>query len=1137
MRRVLSVFAVRARRVVLSVFVAFAVFASVLGSAIPAAQARGVGGDGSVGLGMGGALDGPQLGSAVSGAERAHRGVASVVVTQAGAAGVSEVGPVGRVAQVGGFGDVDDGAFYSDAVSALADLGVFEGTLCDAGFCPGDVIDRKTMAVWTVRVVTGGDPAAVDHTRFDDVDPASFYARFIEEMADLEITLGCGDGSGFCPGRSVNRSHMAVFLSRAFGLPDGPDPGFGDVADDAWYAPDVARLAASGITHGCGDRRSFCPGRATTRAEMAAFLYRGLGWVADREAAAVAASRVELSAVPGEAFVTPHRGRVFVSWPATQPLPGSPVAGYEVQWRAGGETWDTTRRAVVVGLSYEVRGLSGGVHEIRVRRAVVERAQAGGASIVSAQGTAPTAELVEPAVAIDDAGNVSAFDGVVDFEMTGQPVWPATIEIPVVMDEIEHDDFVFLMSFNEEHQIWLPEPGAVLDTDRGVVTAEVYHLSNWFIRRVKVIESEIEQAARNVGVVVETVGRVTVDTAADVTEMVVEPVVNTVDRGVDKARAVTRYVYDTTSDGVVYVWEKGRVYAVNTYITARRQALEAARAAWEATKAAVAMRWDEFVEVVEHLADRLTLTRPACSDTEPGWVRSLDTPAPGAPLIVCPEAVGPQDQRDLRLKVTSWRYYPMLLTARGATGHTIRIATENDDIDRIRIENTEGTSPLGDEIVGWLNNAIDTGEVVLPAGATHWLRIPRSNFGNRTSMTLEGTFDGYAASVGTFVLAIDVLLEVFGISLGSGDIALLEDLSDEADTCFSHNYTTASTDEERFRSFINTTTCLTDVYHQTGVSKAIGVLIGPVALLVETSAQLVGYTEALNDKITGNHTPITTIRVTPAGDNTQPDPESTPTTFKAIAAGGWHSCAITLADDIECWGSNTVGQSDTPAGKYQTIAARGHRSCAITLEGEIECWGWKSRGQSKAPPSGTYQAIAAGADHTCAITHEGNVECWGQNNFGQTVVPSSGKYKAIAAGGSHTCAIRLDGDVDCWGQNHLLRNRSRLGNYQAIAAGFDGHTCAITHEGDVDCWGSNDRGQSDDPAGKYQAIAAGWDHTCAITHEGDIECWGSNAEGQSEAPSSGKYQAIAAGRDHTCAITHDGDIECWGSNDHGQLFR
>ena len=67
---------------------------------------------------------------------------------------------------------------------------------------------------------------------------------------------------------------MAAFLSRAYNLPDAPDPDFVDVPSDAWYAAEVARLVASKITFGCGDGTGFCPGRDTTRGQMATFLYR-----------------------------------------------------------------------------------------------------------------------------------------------------------------------------------------------------------------------------------------------------------------------------------------------------------------------------------------------------------------------------------------------------------------------------------------------------------------------------------------------------------------------------------------------------------------------------------------------------------------------------------------------------------------------------------------------------------------------------------------------------------------------------------------------------------------------------------------------------------------------------------------------
>lgn len=172
------------------------------------------------------------------------------------------------------FCDVAAGAYYAAPVAQLHSGGVFGGTLCKDGLCPSEPVDRETMAVWVVRLLDGQDPQPATRSRFDDVDPASFHARFIERLAELDVTRGCGDGSGFCPERSVSRAQMAVFLSRAYGLADGSDPGFADVPDDAWYAADVAKLAASGITMGCGDGTRFCPDLDTTRGQMVTFLHR-----------------------------------------------------------------------------------------------------------------------------------------------------------------------------------------------------------------------------------------------------------------------------------------------------------------------------------------------------------------------------------------------------------------------------------------------------------------------------------------------------------------------------------------------------------------------------------------------------------------------------------------------------------------------------------------------------------------------------------------------------------------------------------------------------------------------------------------------------------------------------------------------
>ena len=186
-------------------------------------------------------------------------------------------------AQTGGFSDVPDDTYYSQPVAALDQLGVLtdceeSGGSDGRSFCPHQPIDRKTMAVWVVRVLDGEDPDPSKGSRFEDVDRylPRFWPPFIERTAELGVTTGCGDGTNFCPNDPVTRAQMAVFLTRAFSLSDGPDPGFSDVSDQAWYYDQVAALAASGITKGCRDGTVFCPGAATSRAQMATFLHRAI---------------------------------------------------------------------------------------------------------------------------------------------------------------------------------------------------------------------------------------------------------------------------------------------------------------------------------------------------------------------------------------------------------------------------------------------------------------------------------------------------------------------------------------------------------------------------------------------------------------------------------------------------------------------------------------------------------------------------------------------------------------------------------------------------------------------------------------------------------------------------------------------
>ena len=172
--------------------------------------------------------------------------------------------------------DIDLSGERFDAVKALVDDGVLEGTECVPGrFCAGDPIPRWLLAVWLVRVVDGQDPEPAGATRFADVDSGQWWAAHVERLAELGITVGCAaEPARYCPDEPVTRAQMATFLRRAFDLDAAVPTGFVDTGGSV-HAAAIDALFRAGITRGCSaEPLRFCPDRATTRGHMALFLHR-----------------------------------------------------------------------------------------------------------------------------------------------------------------------------------------------------------------------------------------------------------------------------------------------------------------------------------------------------------------------------------------------------------------------------------------------------------------------------------------------------------------------------------------------------------------------------------------------------------------------------------------------------------------------------------------------------------------------------------------------------------------------------------------------------------------------------------------------------------------------------------------------
>lgn len=146
-----------------------------------------------------------------------------------------------------------------------------------SNFCPNDPVTREQMAAFIMRALGEFNPPTPVTQRFTDVPPTNQFYNFVDRMAALNITLGCG-GSNYCPASPVLREQMAAFLVRAVGESNPPNPAsqrFNDVPSSNQFYNFIDRMAVLNITQGCSFAPPmYCPGSSVTRGQMAAFLVR-----------------------------------------------------------------------------------------------------------------------------------------------------------------------------------------------------------------------------------------------------------------------------------------------------------------------------------------------------------------------------------------------------------------------------------------------------------------------------------------------------------------------------------------------------------------------------------------------------------------------------------------------------------------------------------------------------------------------------------------------------------------------------------------------------------------------------------------------------------------------------------------------
>jgi alpha-tubulin suppressor-like RCC1 family protein len=279
---------------------------------------------------------------------------------------------------------------------------------------------------------------------------------------------------------------------------------------------------------------------------------------------------------------------------------------------------------------------------------------------------------------------------------------------------------------------------------------------------------------------------------------------------------------------------------------------------------------------------------------------------------------------------------------------------------------------------------------------------------------------------------------------------------------------------------------------------------------------------------------------------------------KRVDLGTNHSCAVTDAGGVRCWGEGVWGKlgngtstdSSVPvavSGLTDAVAvsAGDEHTCAVTASGTVWCWGFNSSGQlgngtttrSSVPVqvSGltTAVAVSAGTRHSCAVLSDGTAWCWGNggngrlgtgSNTSSTVpvqVTGVNDAVAVSAATTTTCAVRASGPLTCWpgsgaatyGQIPEAVVDVASGGVPDGTATTNTQSCAVLTTGRVRCWGLT----------LYGSLGNG------------VSGVGTSTPGAPEVIGLRDAISISGNQAHVCVTTASGAVRCWGWNSSAQL--
>lgn len=267
-----------------------------------------------------------------------------------------------------------------------------------------------------------------------------------------------------------------------------------------------------------------------------------------------------------------------------------------------------------------------------------------------------------------------------------------------------------------------------------------------------------------------------------------------------------------------------------------------------------------------------------------------------------------------------------------------------------------------------------------------------------------------------------------------------------------------------------------------------------------------------------------------------------------IPTGTGHSCAVTAAGDVYCWGDNRYGQiGDGTRGGDLTVTNLGGGRWSVTPK-VVNASAMMRTKPVRALMPVKATKVAVGETFTCALGVDQQVYCWGvfRHNWGlpsTREVPNQPSLDAVApklvagfsgvsrieAGQYYMCA-QSGTSIGCVGwlsrEQFMTGDRSlqRIYYGNPVRASWPttidwslgrNSSCDVTNTGQARCWGLNDSGQVGRPKtaadndnssvppgdvvgliGGSREVSVGWAHSCVLTNYGGVSCWGYNIDGQ-----------------------------------------